>query len=223
MIDPWQRPVARTAGEVSTFASAPERQPPRTTALPGPHCVVGLAASAGGIPALTAVLGELPADLAAALLVVQHMDPRHRSWMPEILRRHVGLRVKEAETGDRLVDGTIYVAPPDRHLLVDADGTLSLADTERVRFVRPSADRLFAALAASFGPRAIAVVLTGSGRDGADGVRSVKEAGGRVIVQDLASSEYGGMPGAAIETGAADRVLPLGEIGAALVALVGEG
>ncbi len=202
------------------MVTAPERQPPRSAAAPGRLCVVGLAASAGGIAALSEVLSDLPSDFAAALLVVQHMDPHHRSWMPEILRRRIGLRVKQAEAGDRLAAGTVYVAPPDRHLLVDAGGTLSLADTERVRHVRPSADRLFAALAESFGPRAIAVVLSGSGRDGADGVRAVKQAGGCVIAQDAASSEFEGMPAAAIATGAVDRVLPLGAIGPALIELI---
>ena len=121
--------------------------------------------------------------------------------------------------GERLAAGTVFVAPPGHHLVVDADGGLSLTDALRVQFVRPSADVLFASLAESWGRGAIAVVLTGTGRDGADGVRAVKRHGGTVIVQDEATAEFFGMPGAAIRTGTADRVLPLAAIAAALVEL----
>lgn len=183
--------------------------------------VVGLAASAGGLKALLHVLSALPADFPAAVLVVQHVDPRHKSWMAEILDRKVSMPVRQVVGGERLAAGAVWVAPPDRHLLVDAEGLLSLVETPRVQFVRPSADRLFASLAEGFGARAIAVVLTGTGRDGAAGVRAVKARGGTVIVQDEVSSEHFGMPGAAIATGLADRVLPLSSIAPALCELVG--
>ncbi len=113
----------------------------------------------------------------------------------------------------------MYVAPPGRHLLVGREGRLTLSDTGRVHFVRPSADVLFVALAESWGAGAIAVVLTGTGSDGADGVCAVKDHGGTVIVQDKASSRFFGMPDAAIRTGKADRILPLGEIAPALIDL----
>jgi two-component system, chemotaxis family, protein-glutamate methylesterase/glutaminase len=185
--------------------------------------VVGLAASAGGLAALSTVLQALPAGFPGAVLVVQHLDPHHKSLLADILQRRSGLTVREARGGERLAPGTVYLAPPDHHLLVDAGGTLSLSSAERVRYVRPAADLLFAALAASFGPRAVAVVLSGSGRDGTDGALAVKRAGGTVIVQDVATSEFTGMPEAAIASGAADRVLPLPAIGAALVELAGAG
>jgi two-component system, chemotaxis family, protein-glutamate methylesterase/glutaminase len=192
----------------------------KTPAAPArPRHVVALAASAGGLAALSSVLSALPGDFAAPLLVVLHVDPRHRSWLAEILGRHVDLAVGQVRGGERLEAGRIYVAPPDHHLLVGEDGLLGLSDVARVQHVRPSADLLFASLAESWGSGAIAVVLSGTGRDGADGVLAVKRHGGQVIVQDEASAEFNGMPDAAIRTGAADRVLPLNEIAPVLVAM----
>jgi len=185
--------------------------------------VVALAASAGGLTALSRVLTDLPADFPAALLVVQHLDPHHRSLMAAILGRRTALRVQQAEEGDRFLPGTVYVAPPDRHLLVNPDTTLSLSQTELVHFVRPSADLLFESVAATAKQRAIAVVLTGTGSDGNMGVRAIKKMGGTVIVQDEQTSEFFGMPSAAIQTGCADFILPLDEIPKALLALVARG
>ncbi len=181
--------------------------------------VIALAASAGGLNALSHVLAALPADFPAPLVVVQHLDPRHRSLMAEVLGRRTGLRVKEAREGDRLAPGTALIAPPNRHLLVNADGTVSLTQTELVHFVRPSADLLFESVAAAYGERAIAVVLSGSGQDGAMGVTAIKKTGGTVIVQEVSTSEFAGMPQAALATGVADFVLPLDEIAPALQTL----
>ena len=116
--------------------------------------------------------------------------------------------------------GTIYIAPPDNHLLINADGTLSLSQAELVHFVRPSADLLFESVAASYKDHAIAVVLSGSGVDGQMGVQAIKKMAGTVIVQDRQTSEFVGMPDAALQTGCADFVLPLDEISGALVKLV---
>jgi len=182
--------------------------------------IVALAASAGGLNALTHVLHALPADFAAAIVVVQHLDPRHRSLMADILGRRTGLKVKQAEQGDRVQAGAVMIAPPNKHLLVNRDGSLTLTQTELVHFVRPSADLLFESTAAAYRERAIAVVLSGSGTDGAMGVKAIKKMGGTVIVQDQRSSEFGGMPEAARQTGIADFVLPLQEIAPALQTLV---
>jgi two-component system chemotaxis response regulator CheB len=152
--------------------------------------------------------------------VVQHLDPRHRSLMAEILNRRTALRVQEAVEGDALQPGLAYIAPPNRHLLVNPDCTLSLSQTELVHFVRPSADLLFESVAASYRERAIAVVLSGTGRDGAMGVKAIKKMGGTVIVQDEKTSEFFGMPDAAQQTGMADFILPLAEIAPALQTLV---
>jgi two-component system, chemotaxis family, protein-glutamate methylesterase/glutaminase len=182
--------------------------------------VVAMAASAGGLNALSQVLVALPADLPAAIVVVQHLDPRHRSLMASILGRRTALKVAQAEQGDFAVPGTVYLAPPDHHLLLDAKGMLTLTHTELVHFVRPSADLLFESTAASFRERAIAVVLSGSGSDGAMGVKAIKKMRGTVIVQDQRSAEHAGMPGAAERTGVVDFVLPLEEIAPALHTLV---
>jgi two-component system chemotaxis response regulator CheB len=182
--------------------------------------VVALAASAGGLTALSQVLSGLPGDFPAAIVVVQHLDPRHRSLMADILSRRTTLHVKQAAEGDRLTPATVYIAPPDRHLLVNPDGSLSLSQSELVHFVRPSADLLFESVAASYKERAIAVVLSGTGSDGSMGVRAIKKMGGTVIIQDKQTAEFFGMPGAAIHTGQVDFILPLHEITAALVTLV---
>jgi len=182
--------------------------------------VVALASSAGGIAALSEILGSLPGEFPAAIVVVQHLDPRHRSLMADILRRRTALLVVQAAEGDHIRAGTVYSAPPDRHLLVNANGTLSLSHSELVHFVRPSADLLFESVAASYRTRAIAVVLTGTGSDGSMGIGAIKKMGGTVVAQDQASAEFSGMPGAAIRSGNADFVLPLDEIAPALVTLV---
>ncbi|HEY1650934.1 MAG TPA: chemotaxis protein CheB [Acidimicrobiales bacterium] len=182
--------------------------------------VVLLAASAGGLSALSRVLGDLPAGFAAPVVIVQHLDPRHRSLMADILRRRTPLRVMEATEGVKLESATVYVAPPDEHLLVADNGTLSLSHTELVHFVRPSADLLFESGAGAYPGRAIAVVLTGTGSDANMGVRAIAQTGGTVLVQNPATAEFGGMPQAAIDTGAVDFVLDLEEIGQALVSLV---
>ena len=185
--------------------------------------VVALAASAGGLAALSQVLSALPPDFPAAIVVVQHLDPRHRSLMADILSRRTALKVKQAEEGDVLYPATVYIASPNRHLLVNPDGTLSLSQSELVHFVRPSADLLFESAAASYKDRAIAVVLTGTGSDGAMGVQGIKKMSGTVIVQDEKTSEFFGMPAAAIHTGNVDFILPLDEIASALVILVMKG
>jgi two-component system chemotaxis response regulator CheB len=169
------------------------------------------------------VLAGLPENFPATLVVVQHLYPRHRSLMADILSRRTPLRVKQAEEGEQIAPATVYIAPPNRHLLVNPDGTLSLTQSQLVHFLRPSADLLFESVAASYRERAIAVVLTGTGSDGAMGVQAIKKMGGTVIAQDEATAEFFGMPGAAINSGSVDFVLPLDEIPTALMTLVMKG
>ena len=182
--------------------------------------LVAIAASAGGLNALSEVLSALPANFPATIVIVQHLDPRHRSLMADILSRRTPLKVKQAQEGDCLELGMVYIAPPNRHLLVNPDQTLSLTQSELVHFVRPSADLLFDSVAASHKEKAIAVVLTGTGNDGAMGVQAIDKMGGTVIAQDKETAEFFGMPGAAINTGAVDFILPLVEIAPALISLV---
>jgi two-component system chemotaxis response regulator CheB len=184
------------------------------------YAIVAVAASAGGVQGLIALLGSLGPDLPVPVLVVQHLDPRHRTVIADVLSRRTELQVKLAEEGERVLPGTVYIAPPDRHLLVGPDGVLALSRTELVHFVRPSADLLFESVAASYGPRAIACVLTGTGSDGAMGLDAVKSRGGTVIAQDPLTAEFKGMPQAAVDTVAVDFVVPLEEIPAVIRGLV---
>jgi two-component system, chemotaxis family, protein-glutamate methylesterase/glutaminase len=183
--------------------------------------IVAMVSSAGGLAAVRHVLEDLPATFPAAIVLVQHLDPRHRSLMAGILSRHTQLAVKEAEEGDRLAPGHVFLAPPNRHLLVNPDRSLSLSQSELVHFLRPSGDLLFESVAASHKDRAIAVVLTGTGTDGAMGVRAIKKMGGTVVAQDPKRAEFDGMPQAALATQLVDFILPLDDIAEALILLVG--
>jgi two-component system chemotaxis response regulator CheB len=184
--------------------------------------VIAVAASAGGVNALRYVLSSLPHDLPAAVIILLHLSPDHVSHFHEILARGSPMPVKQVEEGDRLLPAHAYVAPPDHHVSINPDGTLSLLDTPRVNYVRPSADVLFSSMAIACQDRGIAVVLSGMGSDGAPGVRIVKQMGGTVIAQDRATAQFFGMPGAAIDTDDVDRVLPLDQIPEVLVRLVGD-
>jgi len=181
--------------------------------------VVAIGASAGGVEALHVVVNSLPAGLPAAVLIVQHMDPRHKSMLARLLGRYSSLPVKQATSGEEACPGTVYIAQPDAHLIVRA-GRLVLTDSPHVHFSRPSIDLLFESVADAYGDRAIAVVLSGSGVDGAAGIRAVKGKGGTTIVQDPATAAHTGMPQAARATGCADLVLPLVEVGPAIASLI---
>jgi len=184
---------------------------------------VAVAASAGGLRALSTLLGGLPPDLKAAILVVQHLAPKQPSHLAHILSRTTGLAVREARDGDVLECGVVFVSPPAAHLTVDKMGRLFLSPLPPVHFVKPSADQLFRSAAEAYGTRVVAVVLTGMGADGANATLAVHSMGGVVIVQDESTSEFFGMPRAAIAEGHVDRVLRIGEIAGALTDLVGVG
>jgi two-component system chemotaxis response regulator CheB len=185
--------------------------------------VVGMAASAGGLAAISQVLSRLPEDFPAAIVLVQHLDPRHASVLAEILGRRTTLLVRQACEGDYLQPRTALVAPPDHHLVVGEGGVITLTQTGLVHFVRPSADLMLESLATVYGERVIAVVLSGSGSDGAAGVTAVKRRGGHVIAQDEATSAFFSMPQAAVATGCVDLTLAVEEIAEALVTLVTKG
>lgn len=184
-----------------------------------PFPVVVVVASAGGLRALSIVLGGLPAGFGAAVAVVQHRGTGS-SVLADILANRTRLHVRDAEQQDLLRPGIIYLAPVDRHLVVTSDGSLFLSDGPKVRFVRPAGDPLFESAAACYRERVIGLVLTGGGHDGTEGVRVIKTLGGRVIVQDEATCEAPSMPRSAIATGKVDFVLPLTEVARVLVRLV---
>ena len=182
--------------------------------------VVAIAASAGGVEALQDVLHGLPADLPAAVVIAQHRSPLHPTTLAEVLGRRSPLPVREASEGELVTVGTVYLAPPDRELTLDAEGRVRLSAACEGG-LRLSADHLFAALAANRRRHTDAVVLTGTGHDGVEGARAVRAAGGAVIAQDEASSLFFGMPGAVIRAGQADLVLPLNRIGQELARMLG--
>jgi two-component system chemotaxis response regulator CheB len=182
--------------------------------------VVVLAASAGGLRAISEVLRLLPASFPAALLVVQHMAPHHDSLLAAILGRRTALHVEDAAAGVMVRPGVLYVAAPNWHLELATNRSLALTQTPLVHYVRPSADVLFKSAALCCGERVLAVVLSGTGSDGNMGVNAIKQGGGTVLVQDPATAEFAGMPQAAVDTGCFDLILPLADIAAALCRLV---
>lgn len=183
------------------------------------HELVILAASAGGIEATGTILEALPASFPIPIVVLQHRSPTRQSILPAILGRRCALRVKDAEPGERFVAGTVYVAPAATHLTVGHDRCFHHRDGTRVHSLRSSADPLIRSAAHALGGKVIAVILTGGGRNGTDGVRDVRTLGGTVIAQDPATARQPGMPRAAIATGAVDYVLSLESIAPMLVQL----
>ena len=179
--------------------------------------VVVVAASAGGLRALQTLLAGLSADFPAPIVIVQHRSATKTSLLEQILARSSRLPVKTAQEGEVALPGVVYVARPDYHLVFVGDRRFGYRDGRRVRGVLSSANPLFDSAARVFKSGVIAVVLTGTGGDGAEGVQAVKANGGVVIAQDEATAEHFGMPGAAIQAGAVDRVLPLDAIAPALV------
>jgi two-component system chemotaxis response regulator CheB len=182
-----------------------------------PRHLVVLGASAGGPLALGDILAALPHDLDAAVVVVLHLMAGHPSLLANVLQRRTNLEVTQARDGEALAAGRVYVAPPDAHLTFAADRTVRLDPAPPRRHHRPSLDTTFESAADAFDRDTIAVVLTGTGNDGAEGVLRVHERGGLVLVQD--DAEFDAMPTAAVATGAVDRVLPLGAIAPAIAEL----
>jgi two-component system chemotaxis response regulator CheB len=182
--------------------------------------VVALVCSAGGLDALTRVLSKLPEDFPAAVLVLQHLDPDAASSLAIILGRRTAITVREATEGAVFHPGVALVAPPGRHTLVTREGTIALIESGPRPPYRPSADLLLTSLALAVGNRAVAVVLSGHGIDGATGATAVHHFGGVVIASDEASSTEFSMPGATIGRDTIlDHAVPLDEITALLITL----
>lgn len=179
-----------------------------------------IGASAGGVQALCQVVTGLPRDLPAAVFAVLHVPPHPVSALPAILHRCGPLPATHPEDGEAIHAGRVYVAPSDRHLLVGR-GRVSVHRGPRENGYRPSLDVLFRSAARSHGRRVIGVVLTGNLDDGTAGLLAIKSHGGLAVVQDPAEADYSGMPESAIENVDVDYVVPLAEIPALLVDLVG--
>jgi two-component system chemotaxis response regulator CheB len=188
-----------------------------------PPRIVAIGSSTGGPEALALVLGAAAQSLSRVpILVAQHMPPVFTAILAERLARATGREAKEGAHGETLTPGTIYVAPGNHHMTVVRSEQLALriGSEPPVHFCRPAADPLFASVAATFGPAALGIVLTGMGHDGAAGARAIAEGGGSVIAQDEASSVVWGMPGAAASVGACAAMLPPAEIGETVAKLI---
>ena len=184
-----------------------------------PAEVVAIAASTGGPAAIHRILAALPAEFPVPILVVQHISrgfsPGFAGWLDKASAVHVKL----AEEAEPLRPGTVYVAGDDRHLEVWPGRTAHLSATPAVGGFRPSATALFASVAAAYARGALAVILTGMGRDGVDGLRAIRETGGRTIAESEATAVVYGMPGATVKAGLADFILPLDQVCLAVAGL----
>lgn len=170
---------------------------------------VAIATSTGGPAALQSIFSRLPADFPAPILVVQHIAKGFVNGLASWLNGGSGVRVRVAEEDEPAVPGTAYLAPDERHLGVSPAGRILISSAPPVDGFRPSGTFLFESAARALGAAALAVILTGMGRDGVEGLRRLKALGGRILAQDEASSVVFGMPAAAIEAGLADEVLAL--------------
>jgi two-component system chemotaxis response regulator CheB len=174
--------------------------------------VVAIGTSTGGPPALQAIIPRLPSDLAAAVLVVQHMPVGFTRSLAERLDQRSALPVREAEDGESVVPGSVLIAPAGRHLKVKKRGgqvRVYLDDEPRSALHKPSVDVLMASVARAYGNHAMGVVLTGMGSDGVEGLRAIREVGGRTLAESEESCVIYGMPKAAAEAGVVDRVVAL--------------
>lgn len=183
--------------------------------------IVVIGASSGGVTALLALVKTLPADFPAPIFIVQHVGADSQSILPQLLNEVSSLAVKHAEHGESFAAGTVYVARPDHHLLVEHGRVLSTRGPKENRF-RPSIDALFRSAAYGYGPRVIGVVLTGYLDDGTSGLWSVQRLGGVAVVQDPHDAESPAMPSNALAFVQADHIVPLAELGSLLVRLTTE-
>lgn len=197
-------------------------QKPAVSARPKVR-IVALGASAGGPPAVAEILTRLPGGLSCPVLLVQHIAPGFAASFADWLDRSTTLTVKLAGQDERLLPGTVYVAPDGAQMGVSSTGRIRLTDEVSVDGFRPSASYLLRSVARAYGRAAIGVLLTGMGRDGAAGLLELRRAGGVTIAQDRESSVVFGMPGEAIRLGAAEHVLRPAQIAETIAALVGEG
>ena len=185
--------------------------------------LVAIAASTGGPAALQRILADLPGDFPVPILVVQHIATGFVAGLADWLGSGCNLRVKVAEGGEQLRGRTVYLAPEDRQLGAHADDRILVADAPPVKGFRPSATFLFQSAARAYGAALGAIILTGMGNDGVEGLKAVKGAGGVVLAQDEASSVVYGMPREAVEAGVVDAVVSIGEVAARLTNLVAGG
>lgn len=176
---------------------------------------IAIGVSTGGPQALARLLGNLPSPFPIPILIAQHMPPVFTNLLAERLTKQTGHDVHEAVDGEELTGGSVLIAPGDHHLTIERQGNKVVAKLNQdppEHSCRPSVNPLFCSLADCFGDQALGIVLTGMGQDGARGAKQIKSHGGYVFVQDKASSTVWGMPGQVVQSGCADRILPLDQI-----------
>jgi two-component system chemotaxis response regulator CheB len=218
----------RVLGDLPPLRREPRRLASETAQAqetsPGlPHQLIVIGCSTGGPGALHQIIPRLPADLAAAVLVVQHMPPGFTRSLAGRLDELSAIPVREAAEGDRVQAGHVLVAPGGYHMLVDSQGLIRLNQEPPVHGVRPAVDRTLESVTPQWRQHLVGVILTGMGYDGAKGMVGLKKAGGRTIVEDASTCVVYGMPKVVVEMGAADLVLPVHEIADAIARLVREG
>lgn len=209
--------VVESASVAEPFDSAQGKPAPEPPSFP----IVGIGASAGGLAALEAFFANMPteADGGMAFVIVQHLDPGHKSILTDLVRRYTPMRVFEAEEGMRVEPDCVYIIPPNKDMALMHD-TLHLLEPAAPRGLRLPIDFFFRSLAQDRGEQSICIVLSGTGTDGTLGVRAVKEVGGMAMAQTPESTNYDGMPRSAIATGLVDYVLPPGEMPKRLITYV---
>ncbi len=186
-----------------------------------PFKAVVVGVSSGGMEVLFTILKSLPEDFLLPIIIVQHMHAESDNYLATSLNDKSSLLVKEAFEKEVIKPATVYIAPPNYHLLIEEDSTFSLAVTERVNFARPSVDVLFDSAVDVYDSRLIGVILTGANHDGCQGLKRIKEHGGVAIVQDPLTAEVSSMPISALSVTAVDYILSPDEIGPALVTIAG--
>ncbi len=179
----------------------------------GRHRAVVIGLSAGGINVLRVLLPLLPVHFPLPIIVVQHLHAQQDRSFFENLQEWCLLPVREAEEKDPVMPGVVYFAPPNYHLMIESDEIFSLSIDAKVNFSRPSIDVLFETAASVYGPALIGIILTGASRDGAAGLRRIKENGGFAVVQDPGTAEFPVMPSAALDETEVDCVMNILEIG----------
>lgn len=217
----------RTAAKAKTKKPAEARTTPNKNIAPSKTIkkAVVIGASTGGPSALEEVLAKIPADLPAIILVVQHMPKIFITSLAERLSKNCAISVKEGEEGESPKAGTAYLAPGERHMLVQkkaGNTSITLMDTPPVNGTKPSIDTTMESASAAFGKNTIGVILTGMGSDGKEGMARIKKQGGKTICQDKSTSVVFDMPNSTIKSGNADHILPIGSIADEITKLVQE-
>ena len=168
--------------------------------------------SSGGMEAMKSIFSALPASFRIPIIVVQHMSPNSDSQWISAVKKNFSLEFKEADEKEEILEGHIYIAPPNYHLLIEKDHTFSLSVDEKVSYARPSIDVLFETAAMAYNRSLVGIVMTGSNHDGSAGLKAIKDCGGLCVVEDPATAASSFMPNSAMKAAAPQYVLPIKKI-----------